>query len=74
MGMHYRDRRVVVPQQITALGKLLYLIAHALEQRAPCYAAGKRYTLDGSGQSPLVDGAAGQTFAQEVRGEQVFDT
>ena len=29
---HSTNRRVVVPQQIAALGKLLHLVAHALEQ------------------------------------------
>ena len=30
--MHHSNRRVVVPQQVAALGKLLHLVAHALEQ------------------------------------------
>ena len=29
--MHHSHRCVVVPQQVTALGKLLQLVAHALE-------------------------------------------
>ena len=54
------------------MGKLLNLIAHALEERAPFYVAGGGYTFHRMGQPLLVDRPTAQTFTQEVRGEQVL--